>query len=502
MSDGAKIVFIGAGSARWTSRILVDIFLNEELRNCEIWLMDIDEYRLNIIATLARRYIEELKLPIKIHATMSRNEAIKDADFIISTALPKGYLYYEKMRDLSEEYGYYRGINSVEWNYVGDYHTIWGYYLFKLHMDIARDIEELAPDAWFFIVSNPVLELTTMVARETKVKVAGICHGFLGYRSALDVLAMRLAREKLGKNITSYCAAHRVEYYREAVKLIDPAEVEVEMKGLNHVLWLTDFKYKGEDAYRYLDDWIREDSEEYWAVWRTHTTSPWDLDLCPAAIDMYKTYGFLPVGDSVRGGTWKYHWDLKTKQYWYGPYGGPDSEIGCAIRILNVRRTVEEMARIAFDTSKPVSQSIPLQPSGEIIAVLIDSIYNSKPTDSYWTSFFNKQVKTPIYVNIMNRGAIPNLPDDVAVETLVKVDGKGIHPILTGGIPSKLYRYSMLPRITRVEWALEANLNGGRDSLFQWLIVDVRTKSMKQIEDVIDAILKLPENEEMAKHFS
>ena len=60
----------------------------------------------------------------------------------------------------------------------------------------------------------------------------------------------------------------------------------------------------------------------------------------------------------------------------------------------------------------------------------------------------------------------------------------------------------MLPRITRLEWALEANLRGGRDALFQWLIVDMRTKSMKQIDDVIDAILKLPGNEEMAKHFS
>ena len=500
---GPKIAFIGAGSARWTSRILADIFLKEDLRGSEIWLMDINDYRLNLISTLARRYVEELKIPTKIHATKDRREAIKDADFVISTALPKGYMYYEKMRNVSEECGYYRGINSVEWNYVGDYHTIWGYYLFKLHMDIARDIEELASDAWFFIVSNPVLELTTMVGRETKVNVAGICHGFLGYRSAIEVLAMRLAKEKLGKNITPYCAAHRTECHKKVTELIDPEHLDFEMKGLNHVIWLTKFKYKGEDAYKYLDDWIREDAEEYWSVWREHTASPWDLDLCPAAMDMYKTYGYLPVGDSVRGGTWKYHWDLRTKQYWYGPYGGPDSEIGCAIRILQVRRSVEEMTRIAFDTSKPVSQSMPLRPSGEVIVTLIDSIYNDKPTESYEIPFFGRQMRAPIYVNIMNREkTIPNLPDNIAVETHVKVDGKGIHPIPKDAIPDKLYKYVMLPRIMRVEWALEANLRGGRDTLYQWLIVDVRTKDMKQIDDAIDAILKLPGNKEMAKHFS
>ena len=499
---GPKITFVGAGSARWTSRILADIYLKEDLHDSEIWLMDIDDYRLNLISTLARRYVKELKLPTEIHATKDRAEAIKDADFVISTALPKGYMYYERMRDASEKCGYYRGINSVEWNYVGDYHTIWGYYLFKLHMDIARDIEDLAPDAWFFIVSNPVLELTTMVGRETKVNVAGICHGFLGYRSAIEALAMRLARENLGKNIVPYCAAHRIECYKEAAGIIDPEDIKVEMKGLNHVIWLTRFEYKGEDAYKYLDDWIREDAEEYWTVWREHTTSPWDLELCPAAIDMYKTYGYLPVGDSVRGGTWKYHWDLRTKQYWYGPYGGPDSEIGCAIRILQVRRRIEEMAKIAFDESKPISQSIPLKPSGEVIVTLIDSLYNDKPADNYEVPFFNGQMRAPIYVNVMNKGTIPNLPDDIAVETHVKVDGKGIHPLPKDAIPDKLYKYVMLPRIMRAEWALEANLRGGRDTLFQWLIVDVRTRDMKQIDDAINAILNLPGNKEMAKHFS
>jgi alpha-galactosidase len=122
--------------------------------------------------------------------------------------------------------------------------------------------------------------------------------------------------------------------------------------------------------------------------------------------------------------------------------------------------------------------------------------------DSYELPFFGRNIRVPIYVNVMNKEAVPNIPSDVAVETHVKVDGRGIHPIQGKAIPDKLYKYSILPRIMRMEWALEANLRGGRDSLIQWLIVDVRTKSMKQVEDVIDAILKLPGNEEMAKHFS
>jgi len=52
----------------------------------------------------------------------------------------------------------------------------------------------------------------------------------------------------------------------------------------------------------------------------------------------------------------------------------------------------------------------------------------------------------------------------------------------------------------RVERAIEALLEGGRDHLFNQLIVDPRS-SVQQVEEVIDAILKMPGNEEMAKHF-
>ena len=504
MREGPKIAFIGAGSARWTSRILIDIFTNKDLQDSEIWLMDINERRLDIIHTFAKRYVDEMKIPTKIYATKDRREAIKDADFVISSVLAKGYTYYETMRDISERHGYYRGINSVEWNMVADYHTIWGYYQFRVHLGIARDIEELAPNAWLFIVANPVLELTTMVGRETKVKVAGICHGFLGFRAAFEVLAMRLAKEELGKDIVPYCAAHAPKCYEYIFKLIDLDELKFEMKGLNHDIWLTKFEYKGEDGYEYLDEWIKEDAEEYWRVWRESTISPWDLDLCPAAIDMYKTYGFLPIGDSVRGGTWKYHWDLRTKQRWYGPYGGPDSEIGCAIRILIVRRSIEEMVRAVYDRSTPITHRFPPRPSGEVIVPLMDSIFNDKPAETYTLPPPHpnaKPIKAPMYVNVMNNGAVSGIPDDVAVEVPVRVDGKGIHEKRVGSIPSKVYKYAILPRLVRMEWALEANLKGGRHTLFEWLIVDARTRSIEQVEQVIDAILRMPGNEEMAKHF-
>lgn len=503
--DRVKIAFIGAGSAIWSSTIVIDLLINEDLKNLDIWLMDVSDERLNLIYGFAKRYSEELKSDARIFRTKDRGEAIKDSDFVINSAMPGGHWYYERMREVSEKHGYYRGINSVEWNMVSDYHTIWGYYQFKLALNIARDMEELASEAWFIDVANPVFELSTLITRETKVKYIGLCHGHLGFLKAVEVLGIRLAEEKLGERINKLCAARDPRCYATIGKLVDLAELEVEMSGFNHVIWLTKFRYGGEDAYRYVDEWVERDAEEYWGVWRERVVSPFDVDLSPAAVEMYKTYGLLPIGDTVRGGTWKYHWDLKTKQKWYGPYGGPDSEIGWAMYLAHLRMNLDRLGYAVADTSKPLTQQYPPRPSGESLVEIIESIVNDNPKEYYGLHLPFEglpAIPVPIQVNVPNQGALPGVPDNVAVEMPVRIDGKGVHRKPLTPLPRKVMNYVILPRMTRMEWALEAFLEGGRDHLFNWLIVDPRTASTEQVEETIDAILKLPGNEEMAKHYS
>ena len=500
-----KIAFIGAGSAIWSSTIVIDLLINKNLRNLDIWLMDISDDRLNLIYGFAKRYAEELKSDAEIHKTKDRIEAIRDADFVINSAMAGGHWYYERMRQVSEEHGYYRGINSVEWNMVSDYHTIWGYYQFKLALSIARDIEEHAPDAWFIDVANPVFELTTLINRKTKIKMIGLCHGHMGFIKAVEALGIMLAEEKLGQDINKACAARRPECAAAIFKALDINELEVEMSGFNHVIWLSKFKYKGENAYPYIDQWVEKKAEEYWKTWREYTVSPFDVDLSPAAVDMYKTYRLLPIGDTVRGGTWKYHWDLKTKQKWYGPYGGPDSEIGWAMYLAHLRINLDSLERAVADTSTPLTSRYPPKPSGESLVEIIEAIANDNPKESY-----NLQlpipgappIPVPIEVNVPNMGALPGVPDNVAVEMPVKIDGKGVHRKQLTPLPRKVMNQVILPRMMRMEWALEAFLEGGRDHLTNWLMYDPRTNSTKQVEETIDALLALPENKEMAKHYS
>jgi alpha-galactosidase len=125
--------------------------------------------------------------------------------------------------------------------------------------------------------------------------------------------------------------------------------------------------------------------------------------------------------------------------------------------------------------------------SRESIVPLMNSIANDEPG---------------IYqVNVPNLGTIPWIPDNVAVEVPAKVDSRGIHRIPVSRLPDAVLKLALYPRMMRMEWALEAFLEGGRDCLSNWLLSDPRTKSPKQAEEAIDALLAIPENEEMARHF-
>ena len=86
----------------------------------------------------------------------------------------------------------------------------------------------------------------------------------------------------------------------------------------------------------------------------------------------------------------------------------------------------------------------------------------------------------------------------MAVATIPTIPGPNALPAL----PKKVMNFSILPRIQRMEWALEAFTDGGKEMLLEWLMADPRTRTNKQAERVVEELLGLKENKEMAKHFN
>ncbi len=79
-----EIVTIGGGSSYTPELIEGFIKRYDELPIRELWLVDIEDGRekLEIIEALAKRMIKKAGLPIEIHTTLNRREALADADFV------------------------------------------------------------------------------------------------------------------------------------------------------------------------------------------------------------------------------------------------------------------------------------------------------------------------------------------------------------------------------------------------------------------------------------
>jgi len=453
-----KISIIGAGSMAWSANLIKDICLTKGLWDSTISLMDIDRKRLDTIYGLAKRYAAEVKADLRFEKTMDRKEALEDSDFVFNTVLAgaraRGHANYEIQRKVAEKHGYYRGIDSVDYNMVSDYYTIGGYNQLKLFMDIARDMEDICPEAWLFQTANPVFEGSTLLTRETKLKVIGLCHGHFGFIEMAKTIGL------------------------------SPKVVKVRSIGFNHCIWMTSLLYKDEDAYRLLDGWIENESEIYWKNWDPRYD---DVHMSPAAIDMYKRFGLFPIGDTIRSGGWKYHTNLETKKRWYGPVGGFDSEIGWPRYLDDLRKQMDKMFRVCNNQSIPVKSVFPPVESGEQHVPIVDAIVNNK--------------EGMFQVNIPNKGVISGIPDDVVVEVPAILSGRGVQRKRAGELPKLLMLHVMIPRMLRMEWALEAFLKGGKDLLLEWLLNDPRTESLEQAEAVIKDILALPFNKEMAEHY-
>ena len=453
---GVKICVIGAGSHTFIASILRDLALAKSLHGVTLSLMDINEHRLERSYILARKYFEELKVPIGLERTTDAKACIEGSSFVINLAFAIGYSNWGIMVDVAERHGYYRGIDATEWNMVCCYPTLTGFKQYEVALNIANLMEEYARDAWLIQVSNPVLETTTLIHRlHPKLKVVGYCHG----------------------------AAHGVELLARKALKIDMSKVEWQAAGLNHVVFLTRFRYNGEDAYHLIDEWVSR-FEEFWS---SYVPGPWEETLSRAAVDMYRLYGLYPLGDTARSGTWKYHRDLRTKIYWYGPIGGVDSEVGWGIRMLLNQESEARLENAAFNPNVKATEAYPPVKSGEHIIDFIDSVLNN--------------VERRMMLNIPNNGVLPKLPSDIVVEVPVYVRGESIRPETIENIPSKMYPYVWYPRITVTEKALEAYIAGSKDLLIEALMDDPRTRSNEQAREVVEAILNLPFNQDMKRHY-
>ncbi|TYT24361.1 alpha-glucosidase/alpha-galactosidase [Dictyoglomus thermophilum] len=464
-----KIAIVGAGSFRFALQLIGDLAKTPSLNGSLIALMDINEERLNATYILAKRYMEELGSALKFEKTTNLEAALEGADFVINTALPfpegheDGFIKYDIVTQIGEKHGYYRGIDSQELNMVSTYtYVLISYYDLKLAIDIAKAMKKYAPSSWLLQTANPVFEITQLLNRLTDINVVGICHGFHGVYEVFNSLRL------------------------------DPKEVDWQVAGVNHGIFLNRFLYRGKNAYPLLDEWIEKESQNW------EPKNPWDLQMSPAAMDMYKFYGMLPIGDTCRNGTWKYHYNLETKKKWYGKFGGIDNEIERPKFHNQLREGKKRMLELAKEVEK--------DPHIKLIENWPELFSKDKFSGEQHIPFINAISggdKVRLILNVKNNGVISGIRDDVIVEIPVWVDKTGIHPEkLEPDLTDRVKNFYLMPKILRMEWALEGFISKDIKVLEEILVRDPRTKSYEQVLAVLDEILTQPFNKELREYLN
>jgi len=236
-----KVTVIGGGST-YTPELIsgfldrVDVFPVSEL-----WLMDIDPERLEIVGSFAQRIVENKGAPFKVVLTTDQQEAVRGTSYVI-TQLRVGMMTARR----GDEYlGNRHNLIGQETTGVGGMakalRTI------PVVLDIARDMAAVAPGALLANFTNPSGIVTEALARYApEVAAVGVCN--VPITTQMGIIA---ELEKL--------------YDRK----IDPETAQLDTLGLNHLSWHRGFTLDGEDVWPqliqgYLDE-LKKDEHPDWS---------------------------------------------------------------------------------------------------------------------------------------------------------------------------------------------------------------------------------------------
>ncbi len=223
-------------------------------------------------------------------------------------------------------------------------------------------------------------------------------------------------------------------------------QVEVWGAGINHFQCLLQVRERstGEDLYPLL----RKKEKDF------------DPSFAPLTRRLFRAFGYwMTCSDEHLGEYLAYGWEGGEKGY---DFGG------------------DERWRVEFaEQRKHVLAGAPmpewwLTPSGERGAAAIGGIIRDK----------KRVLESGV---VYNRGIIPNLPPDCAVEVPVMADAAGIHPISLGPLPDAIAKL-LLPAVSVHQLAVQAAMRGSKEIALQALLIDPVVNSADAAVKLLDEL--------------
>lgn len=417
MANPAKIVFLGAGSQSFGLSFIRDVALARELDGSTLVMVTRHVETAARAAALARFLADRIGARLTIEHTIDRRAALDGAQIVVNaTAIERNRLWQQDFV-VPRRHGFRQtlGENGGPGGLFFTLRTL------PMVFDFARDIEALCPDALLINYSNPESRIVLALARYSRVKCLGLCHGLYGSRGNVA--------EILG-----------LPYERVAVR----------GAGLNHFQCLVQIydTETGTDLYPRL----REAEKSF------------DPKGSPFTRKLLRAFGYwLTCGDAHLGEYFAYGWEA-----------GEDGYDFAADERWRRDSLAQQQAVLAGTLAMPDWWT---EPSGEHASEVIAALRQDEKR------FLDSGI-------VHNRGTIPNLPGDLAVEVPIEIDAGGVHPVSLGPLPDGIAKLmSMQAQVQQM--AVEAAVHGSKELALQALLLDPVVNSIDAAVAVLDELWEL-----------
>ena len=433
-----KITIIGAGSTVFMRNIVTDILLEPVFKDCHIALQDIDEKRLKTSQLVVDKISHKLGVAPKVTASLSREEALKGADFVILMIQVGGYKPSTVIDfDIPAKYGLQQTIADT----LGIGGIMRGLRTVPVLVDIARDMERLCPDALMLQYVNPMaINCLALSHIAPELNYVGLCHSVQG--TAAD-----LARD-LGE---------------------DFATIDYDCAGINHMAFYTRFEK------RHADGTMEDLYPRLMKVADERSFGPnWDGCTNEVRYEVLKRLGYFVTESSEHFAEYT-PWFIKShKPELLGEFNIPINEY--------IRRCEKQISEWD-DQEKELlaNQDIICEKSVEYAARIITSMVTGE--------------EDVIYGNVANNGLIPNLPENSCVEVPCVTSLGKLTPQKVPELPLHLSRL-MQTNISVQQLTVEALVTGKKDAIYHAAMLDPHTAaelSLDQIWHMVDDLLEAHE---------
>ena len=373
-----KIVLIGAGSSSFARQLLTAMFSYSNVKDSTFILHDIDKRKLDFTYDFTKKLIEQENTKAKVIKTLSLDEALKDADFVITAFTIGGMKAWEK--DLSIPLKY--GIDQDAGDTMGPGGMFRAMRDIPVLVNIAKQMEKLCPNALLLNYSNPLAPMIKAVKETTSINVVGLCYAV---QSTVAQILGFLGEDKWISNPSENKKRHDIVNS----KISD--NVKYEFAGINHMTWITKISLNGEDLYPRIRKLINDEK-----------VIKEDL----VRLELLKSFGYFCTPN---------HWHLSD----YLPYFKKNEKL--TKDFLPIRWNLLNLER---EKLKLMTKQMEAEISGETTILVKQNIFNAPKIIN---AIINNE-KTWVNINTSNKDYIPNLPFDSIVEIPAFVDKNGINP--------------------------------------------------------------------------